>query len=218
MDCATLAICDFHRLFYEPHPPGSGRPGLHAQTRYHGIETHKCPLDLWIYQEILWDVQPGLIIELGTYRGGTTLFLAHQLQLQGETGHILSIDHMPVPRPAHPRITYCLGETAAPATLAYAQELARHTSGPVLVIHDADHHYAPCLADLEAYGALVTQGSYLIVEDTNVNGHPVLPEWGPGPWEAVERYLQTHADFQRDHAREKYHLTYNPGGYLRRQP
>ena len=89
--------------------------------------------------------------------------------------------------------------------------------GHVLVIHDADHHFAQVIEDLNYYGPFVTPGSYLIVEDTNVNGHPVLIDWGAGPWEAVDAYLEQHPEFERDHDREKFLLTYNPGGYLRRR-
>jgi cephalosporin hydroxylase len=69
---------------------------------------------------------------------------------------------------------------------------------------------------LELYAPLVTSGSFLIVEDTNVNGHPVLDSWGPGPWEAVEDFLAGHPEFVREESCEKFLLTYNPGGYLRK--
>lgn len=65
--------------------------------------------------------------------------------------------------------------------------------------------------------ALVTLGNYLIVEDTNINGHPVLPGWGPGPMEAVEEFMQEAEDFVVDQSREEFLLTFNPRGYLRRR-
>ena len=201
-------VREFQRLFYER--------GLHAETRYHGIEAHKCPLDLWMFQEILYDVRPQLVIVLGTYLGGTTLFLAHQLDALGG-GQVISVDCRELPRPSHARIRYVLGQTNAPDVVAIVTDLARSTSGPVLVIHDADHRYDQVMLDLAAYASLVTPGSYLIVEDTNVNGHPVLADWGPGPWEAVDRFLAEHPGFERDGSREKFLMTYNPGGYLRRK-
>jgi cephalosporin hydroxylase len=208
-------IREFHRLYYERGLHANYGRGLHAGTRYHGIEAHKCPLDLWIFQEILCDVRPQLVIELGTYLGGTTLFLAHQLDALGG-GQVVSVDCRELPRPSHARIRYILGETTAPGVVASVTDLARNASGPVLVIHDADHRYDQVLLDFAAYAPLVTPGSYLIVEDTNVNGHPVLADWGPGPWEAVDRFLVEHSEFERDGSREKFMMTYNPGGYLRR--
>jgi len=69
---------------------------------------------------------------------------------------------------------------------------------------------------LRAYSDLVTPGSYLIVEDTNINGHPVMREAGPGPMEAVQEFLADDRRFIVDSDREKFMTTFNPGGYLRR--
>ncbi|MDB5384453.1 MAG: Cephalosporin hydroxylase [Planctomycetaceae bacterium] len=215
MDWIAETVRNFHRLYYERGiHAGHGR-GLHADTYYRGVETHKCPFDLWIFQEILHEVRPALVIELGTYLGGTTLFLAHQVELFGY-GAVISIDCRELPRPVHPKIQYILGATQSADVQQQVQRLAATAAGPVLVIHDADHHYSECLADLEAYAGFVTPGSYLIVEDTNVNGHPVLVDWGQGPWEAAEKFLAANPDFSRDLSREKFMLTYNPGGYLRK--
>lgn len=215
MTHAADTIRDFHRLFFEYGLHANYGQGLHAQTRYHGLEAHQCPFDLWVFQEILHDVRPSLVIELGTYLGGTTLFLAHQLDLLG-TGRVISVDCEERPAPVHPRIHYLRGQTTAPEILTVVDDAARSCGGPVLVLHDADHRYEPALADLEAYASIVTPGSYLIVADTNVNGHPVLESWGPGPYEAVETFLARHPEFEVDASREKFLLTYCPRGFLKR--
>jgi len=67
------------------------------------------------------------------------------------------------------------------------------------------------------YGRFVTPGSYMVVEDTNVNGHPVFPEHGPGPMEAVRDFLATDTSFEIDRSREKFLLTYFPDGWLRKR-
>ena len=202
-------VSEFHKLYYGC--------GVHAETRYQGYEAHKCPLDLRVFQEILFDVRPGLVVEIGTNVGGTTPFLAHQLELL-VNGRVISVDNRELPRPSHRRIAYLLGNSQDPQIVAAVGEAAIATgAAPVIVIHDGDHRYGEVIADLEAYGPLVTPGSYLIVEDTNVNSHPVLAEWGPGPWEAVETFLKGHPDFEQDRSREKFLMTYNPGGYLRRR-
>ena len=87
-----------------------------------------------------------------------------------------------------------------------------------MVILDATHVEAHVAAELRAYAPLVSVGHYLIVEDTNVNGHPVHPEHGPGPTEAVQAFLQEPAaqEFEVDRSCERFYLTMNPGGYLRR--
>ena len=86
----------------------------------------------------------------------------------------------------------------------------------LLVLLDSDHSREHVLDELRAYSPLVTPGSYVIVEDTNLNGHPVWPDFGPGPMEAVDIFLSESDDFVIDTSREKFYLTWNPRGYLKR--
>ncbi len=86
----------------------------------------------------------------------------------------------------------------------------------MMVVLDSDHSRDHVRAELEALAPLVTVGSYLVVEDTNINGHPVLPEFGPGPWEALQEFMEGNEEFEVDRGAEKFYVTMNPGGYLRR--
>jgi cephalosporin hydroxylase len=72
------------------------------------------------------------------------------------------------------------------------------------------------LAELRTYAPMVTRGSYVVVEDTNLNGNPVEPEFGPGPMEAVDAFLQETKSFEIDRTKEKLYLSFNPRGYLKR--
>ena len=54
--------------------------------------------------------------------------------------------------------------------------------------------------EFEAYAPLVPVGSYVVVTDTIVNGHPVWPAFGPGPAEAVKQVLSRHGEFVADPA------------------
>jgi cephalosporin hydroxylase len=85
-----------------------------------------------------------------------------------------------------------------------------------MVILDSDHSREHVLAELETWHSRVSVGSYLVVEDTNINGHPVTEHLGPGPWEAVAEWLPAHPGFRSDAGREKFFLTFNPRGYLKR--
>jgi cephalosporin hydroxylase len=84
------------------------------------------------------------------------------------------------------------------------------------VILDSDHHAAHVERELSLYAGMVSVGSYLIVEDTNINNHPVGPHFGPGPMEAASAFLNSNDQFVVDEGRQKYHLTFNPRGFLRR--
>jgi cephalosporin hydroxylase len=180
-----------------------------------GTTTVKLPLDMWIYQEIISELRPALVIETGTYEGGSALYLASVMDQLG-TGRMISIDiQHPAELPRHPRIEYVLGSSVDAAVVGRVRAVAAE-GGPVLVILDSDHARDHVAAELAAYADLVTPGSYCIVEDTNVNNHPVLPHWGPGPMEAVEDFLAGRDDFAVDPRRERLMLTMNPRGYLRR--
>jgi len=86
----------------------------------------------------------------------------------------------------------------------------------VMVALDSDHHKEHVLAELLIYSKFVTKGCYIVVEDTNIGGHPVASDYGPGPMEAVEEFLKTNRNFMIDREREKFYLTFNPSGYLKR--
>jgi cephalosporin hydroxylase len=204
-------VDDFHRLIYDSQLWG----GTWGAVSWLGTPTQKLPLDLWVYQEILHEIRPNLIIESGTYRGGSALFLANICDLL-EHGRVISIDiEDPGGRPEHPRITYLLGSSISQGVLDQVRaQISDHDD--VMVILDSDHSRDHVLEELRAYAPMVTPGSYLIVEDTNLNGHPVYPGHGPGPMEAVREYLREAPNFRIDRQREKFLITFNPSGYLLR--
>lgn len=200
----------FHRVYYN-----SG-PSTWESTRWFGHRTLKNPMDLWTYQELIYQLSPDLIVETGTFEGGSAYYFAMLMDLIGH-GEIVTIDIEPRPgRPVHPRITYLTGSSTDPSMLetVAARTQDRRT---VLVILDSDHSEAHVRAELEAYWRFVTPGSYLVVEDTNVNGHPVFAQHGPGPMEAVEAFLATTDVFEVDQTMERHLITFNPNGWLRRR-
>lgn len=200
----------FHRRYYD-------QPARTWQnTLYRGVRTAKCPLDLWVYQELVHRLRPALIVEAGTNRGGSAYFLADLCELQG-AGEVVTVDVEELPeRPLHPRITYLSGRSTDPA-IVEAIRGRLPAEGHVMVLLDSDHSAANVAAELEAYAPMVTEGSYLVVEDTNVNGHPVAADFGPGPAEALAEFLTAHQEWEVDRDAEKYMLSFNPGGYLRRR-
>jgi cephalosporin hydroxylase len=201
----------FHRLLYET----AYKNGDPWNPKWFGFPALKCPFDLWVYQEILHEIRPDLVLETGTARGGSALFLASVLDLLG-SGAVVSIDIVRRPEwPTHPRITYLTGSsTSAPIVDAVRARVAAATR--VMVILDSDHLKDHVLEELRLYAPFVTKESYLIVEDTNINGRPVFPGFGPGPGEAVEEFISANSAFEVDRSRERFFVTFNPGGYLRR--
>ncbi len=179
-----------------------------------GYQLLKCPMDTWLYQELLVRTRPDVVVETGTYCGGSALFMAMVLDQIGH-GHVITIDIDPKPgRPQHPRITYLEGSSTDPAIAAQVRNIVG--ASRAMVILDSDHRAPHVLGELEIYHPLVQVGDYLIVEDTNVNGHPVFPAYGPGPMEAVDQFLRDTKTFVIDEHCERFLMTLNPRGYLKR--
>ena len=205
----NLAVDEFHRLYY------NSPDRTWQNTFWLGVPAQKCPLDLWIYQEILWEIKPDLIVECGTAQGGSALFLASICDHLNK-GKIISIDiEDRKDRPLHRRIEYWLGSSTLEEMVARA---TTETAGKekVMIILDSDHHKEHVLKELRFYSPFVSRGSYLIVEDTNINGHPVLPEFGAGPMEAVAEFLEGNEEFVIDKRKEKFFMSFSPGGFLLR--
>jgi len=199
----------FHQLYYDG-LPGDGQ--IYHRTSWLGVPCLKCPLDLWIYQELLWELRPDVVIETGTHLGGSALFMASVLDAIGH-GHVVTIDVVAAQRPNHRRIHYVHGSSTDEALV---DRLAADWPGRRLVVLDSDHQEAHVASELALFAPLVTVGSYLVVEDTNINGHPAYPTFGAGPSEAVDAFLRTTDAFDIDRSREKFLMTFNPRGYLRR--
>ncbi len=163
-------------------------------------------------------IQPDIVIECGTFTGGSALFLASIFDIIGK-GKVITIDIEDMEnRPQHDRIVYLNGSSVAKQTIETIRSLIQ-AHEKVLVILDSDHSESHVLSEMREYSKFVTTGSYLIVEDTNIGGHPVfVPKiWSrhtSGPMEAVVTFLQENNDFKVDYTQEKFLLTFNPGGYL----
>jgi cephalosporin hydroxylase len=194
------------------------------QTWFHNVPIDKNPLDLWMMQQIMYELQPDFVVETGTYKGGSALYWAHTLNGLGlENSRVLTVDITDFTKGAvaHPLwkkyVTFYLGSSTDPAIVA---QIAQKVKGKkVIVTLDSDHTMNHVLQELKMYAPLVNKGSYLIVEDTHMDGVPTAPGFGPGPLAAVRKFLADGGskDFQPDPTREAYVMTFNPGGWLRRK-
>jgi cephalosporin hydroxylase len=209
-DESAAAAKAFHIAYYRAWQEHRGTKELH----WFGYRTIKTPMDMWAYQEIITETRPEVIVECGTAFGGSSLFFASLLDLIGR-GQVITVDIEAQPdQPVHRRITRIVGSSVDAAVV---DEVRRLVAGRrTMVILDSDHHEPHVSKELRAYSGFVTRGCYLVVEDTNVNGHPVWDDYGPGPMEAVEAFLPTAPEFEIDHGRERFMLTLNPGGFLKR--
>lgn len=204
----------FHQIWYE-----SGTSW--ADNQWLGIPTMQNPMDAWVVQEIIAETRPDVIVEAGSFHGGSAALWAMILEQVNPAGRVVTIDikdmmvrarQLPV---VQERVDFLLGSSTEPRIV---QEVARRVQGKkALVILDSLHTRDHVLDELRAYSPFVPVGGYLIVQDTNINGHPIYPPpLGPGPYEAVEDFLKENPGFEVDKSRERLLLTFSPGGYLKR--
>jgi len=206
-----------------------------SKTRYSynftwlGLPIIQFPQDIVAMQEIIWKVQPEMIVETGIARGGSLVFYASQLELLGGERRVIGVD-VEIRKSnreaieAHPlarRITMIEGSSVDTAVADQVQALVRGRR-PVLVVLDSMHTHAHVRRELELYAPLVTSGSYLVVFDTIIEDLPADfftdRPWGLGdnPRTAVREFLKTNDRFAVDEETAgKLLVTVAPGGYLR---
>ncbi|MBF0258175.1 MAG: cephalosporin hydroxylase family protein [Desulfamplus sp.] len=203
------------------------------------------PQDIIAMQELIWQVKPDLIIETGIAHGGSLIMSASILALLEYSDAVekrqtldpskpfrkvlgIDIDIREHNRKAineHPmshRIDMIEGSSVAPAIIEQVKDYASNFS-KILICLDSNHTHDHVLAELEAYAALTTVGSYCVVFDTIIEDMPAgsFPDrpWdiGNNPKTAVWEYLKSHTEFEIDKSiQHKLLITVAPDGYLKR--
>jgi cephalosporin hydroxylase len=193
------------------------------------------PQDMIAMQELIWSIQPDLIIETGIAHGGSLIFSASMLELNAICGgsqdaEVLGLDidiraHNREAIESHPmfrRISMIQGSSIAPEII---QQVKAKADGKqkILVFLDSNHTHDHVLAELEAYALMTSVGSYCVVFDTAIEDLPADifgdRPWGVGnnPKTAVWEYLKTHPEFEIDKSiQHKLLITVAPDGYLKR--
>jgi len=191
---------EYHKWYYNTF--------VWKKTSWMGITCWKSVSDMWNYQEILYELKPSLVIEFGTNQGGSALFFATIMKQLGTPFKVLSVDitHKPLDPAARrdPDIVFVESSSTVPAIAEQIRSLRSEFPGKAFAILDSDHTMDHVLAEMKLLRPLLSTGDYLLVEDSSVNGHPVLPGWGPGPYEAIEAYEREFpSDYTHDVVREK---------------
>lgn len=185
------------------------------------------PPDIIAMQELIWKIKPDLIIETGVARGGSLIFYSSMLELIGK-GKVIGIDidirkHNKIEIKKHPmskRITMIQGSSVDPKVIKKVYQLTKGKKR-VMVLLDSNHSHDHVLKEMNAYGPLVTKGSYMVVFDTITENLP--PKYFKNkPWKkgynsktAVDEFLKINKRFKPDESiPNKLMITVAPGGYM----
>jgi cephalosporin hydroxylase len=180
-----------------------------------GIPIAKCPMDLWIYQELITKHDIDLIVETGTFKGGSALYFANLFDIRGK-GRVVSVDiRQPDDFPRHDRIQYVTGRSCSGEALSRVSEAVSRATN-VLVILDSDHTKTHTYFELRMYSPFVSVGSYIIAEDSSFDYYPCWPEYGPGPYAATAQFLNETNEFEVDRSLEVHMISFAPGAFLKR--
>jgi len=182
----SLAKRYYHLWYYNT--------GVWQQTTWMGVQTYKSPMDMWNYQEILVSLQPSVVIEFGTWHGGSALFFSSVMQQIGLPYVVVSVDitasRISERTKVDPNIQLLTMSSASPEVRQSVKTLRQKFPGPAFAILDSDHSRQHVLAEMLNLRDILVTGDYLVVEDSNINGHPVAKSFGPGPYEAIQEYFR----------------------------
>jgi cephalosporin hydroxylase len=200
------------RVTFSPFSCDAGVITGSLRFTYKGIPMVKDPFDLALYSMLLWNTKPKTIIEIGSLRGGSALWLCDTAAAMGLDCKVISIDTRPPTGIAGPE--FLRGDARKLEVNFY--KMAR----PLLVIEDSDHEPETVLSVLKYFDHSMQSGEYIVVEDGIAS--VLHPERYPsGPLAAIDSFLEESGD--RWEVDRRYcdffghNLTWNPNGYLRRK-
>ena len=205
-------VTTFNQHYFDS---GAWENTIYTHSSGQAAPIYKYPTDLWIYHEIIAEVRPDWIVELGTAKGGSAAWFDDQVAPYG--GQVITIDVIDYREVHPPRVKFFKASSLEVPTFKKVKALISPDE-TCLVSLDSDHLMAHVAQELSLWPRLVTTGSYLVVEDTVIDAfdRPGHRFKDGGPAKALGPWLTTHPGFEVDSSRDKFMLSMNPGGWVRK--
>jgi cephalosporin hydroxylase len=193
------------------------RTGNFSSVRWLGHPIWQNPLDAWGVQEALVSDDVDLVVECGTNRGGSALYMASIFDLLGR-GHVTTIDIEPISEVTHPRIDQIVGSSVDQDVVDRVRaKIGQVQPKKVMVLLDSDHAGPHVLRELELYAEFVPVGGYVLVQDGCIDELRIMRRDRPGPLWAIRQFVKHDSRFVVDKERsERFLLSHSPSGWLRR--
>jgi cephalosporin hydroxylase len=210
------------------------RVALHFHDAYAGIPMTKFPEDLRLYEHLLWESTPNVVIEVGVHHGASALWFRDRLATLERYGRsaqtrVIGIDvdiaaakrNLDHADPSWAQRIHLLeGDICDDRTVARALALVPDDA-QCLVIEDSAHEYDTTSASLRGLAQVVAPGGFFVVEDgcVDIEAMRLAPDWPRGVQRAMSEWLGSSAgrDFVQRRDLEIYGITCHPGGFLQRR-
>jgi cephalosporin hydroxylase len=175
------------------------------------------PLDAWGIQEVMVGDGVDCIVECGTNRGGSALYMASIFDLLGR-GHVVTVDVKRLTDLEHPRVDFVIGSSVDPDIVAHVVAKVKDLgANNTMLMLDSDHAGPHVLRELEMYADLVPIGGHILVQDGCIDELHCMRADRPGPLWAVKKFVAADRRFVVDEERSsKFLLSHSPSGWLRR--
>ncbi len=189
--------------------------------RYKNIPMQKSPFEMALYTQLIGQVKPRSIIEIGSLAGGSAIWMADLLDSYDIDGHIYSVDPNIVREAAYPRVTYLEGGGQYLEDVLDQDWLTR-LPRPLLIIESTGHSYATSSKVLEFFHSYLCSGEYIIIERGIMDdlGYPLPSSYNGGPNRAIREFLKSHlGNYEIDTSycdQFGHNVTWNPNGYLKK--
>lgn len=193
------------------------------------------PEDIIRVQEVIFRLKPDVIIETGVAHGGSLIFYASLCKIMGK-GRVVGVDieirpHNRKAIEEHELCSYISlveGSSTNRNIVDQVKSLLKPEDS-VMVLLDSNHSKEHVCAELEAYGGLVTPGSYIVATDGVMKDLYDVPRGRPewkwdNPAAAAMEFVRQHSEFVLEQPQWPFNesllsdnITHWPNAWLRRK-